>query len=91
MIVSVTLEKTTLASKLHRSKPARPTSPEAIGLAAAIDYLEQIRRAAIFEHNARLTNYAITRFAELPGTRVLGPARTARRRRLSWTRLVRTT
>ena len=32
-----------------------------------------ISRAAIFEHDSRLTNYALEHFAELPGMRVLGP------------------
>ena len=74
MIVSVTLEKSTFKKAPHRFEAGTPNIAGAIGLAAAIDYLEQIGRAAIFEHDAQLTHYAITRFAELPGTRVLGPA-----------------
>ena len=73
MIVSVTLEKSSFKKAPHRFEAGTPNIAGAIGLAAAIDYIEQIGRPAIFEHDARLTNYAIERFAELPGMRILGP------------------
>ena len=74
MIVSVTLEKSSFKKAPHRFEAGTPNIAGAIGLAAAIDYLEGIGRAAIFEHDAELTNYAMERFAELPGMRILGPA-----------------
>jgi cysteine desulfurase / selenocysteine lyase len=74
MIVSVTLEKSTFKKAPHRFEAGTPNIAGAIGLAAAIDYIEQIGRRTIFEHDAQLTSYAIERFAELPGMRVLGPA-----------------
>jgi cysteine desulfurase/selenocysteine lyase len=74
MIVSVTLEKSTFKQAPHRFEAGTPNIAGAIGLAAAIDYLEQIGRAAIFEHDAQLTDYAIARLAELPGIRIFGPA-----------------
>jgi cysteine desulfurase/selenocysteine lyase len=73
MIVSVTLEKSTFKKTPHRFEAGTPNIAGAIGLAAAIDYIEQIGRRTIFEHDAQLTSYAIERFAELPGMRVLGP------------------
>ena len=73
MIVSVTLEKSAFKKPPHRFEAGTPNIAGAIGLAAAIDYIEGISRAAIFEHDSRLTNYALERFAELPGMRVLGP------------------
>jgi cysteine desulfurase/selenocysteine lyase len=73
MIVSVALEKSTYKSAPHRFEAGTPNIAGAIGLAAAIDYLEKIGRAAIFRHDAQLTEYAIERLAELPGLRVLGP------------------
>src|SRR6266516_2840216 len=45
-----------------------------LGLDAAIEYIEGIGRAAIFEHDGRLAEYAMERLAELPGMRVLGPS-----------------
>lgn len=74
MIVSVTLEKSTFKKAPQRFEAGTPNIAGAIGLAAAIDYLEGIGRAAIFEHDASLTAYALGRLAELPGLRLLGPA-----------------
>jgi cysteine desulfurase / selenocysteine lyase len=76
MIVSVTLEKSTYKKAPHRFEAGTPNIAGAIGLAAAIDYVEQIGRAAIFEHDSQLTRHALERFAELPRTRVLGPSGT---------------
>jgi cysteine desulfurase/selenocysteine lyase len=76
MIVSVTLEKSTYKKPPHRFEAGTPNIAGAIGLAAAIDYIEQIGRAAIFEHDSQLTRHALERFAELPRTRVLGPSAT---------------
>lgn len=73
MIASVTLEKTSYKKPPHRFEAGTPNIAGAIGLAAAIDYLESIGRAAIFEHGRRLTEYALARFDELKGVRVLGP------------------
>ena len=74
MIVSVTLEKSSFKKAPHRFEAGTPNIAGAIGLAAAIDYIERIGRSAIFEHDAQLTSYAIERFAELPGVRILGPS-----------------
>ncbi|MGH8093969.1 MAG: cysteine desulfurase [Chthoniobacterales bacterium] len=73
MIVSVTLEKSTFKKAPHRFEAGTPNIAGAIGLAAAIDYLEQIGRRAIFAHDSELAAYAAAQLAELPGMRVLGP------------------
>jgi len=73
MIVSVTLEKSAFKKAPHRFEAGTPNIAGAIGLAAAIDYVEQIGRPAIFEHDSQLARYAAERLAELPGTRVFGP------------------
>src|SRR5437660_3660208 len=74
MIVSVTLEKSAFKKAPHRFEAGTPNIAGAIGLASAIDYIEQIGRSAIFEHDAHLAGYAVERLAELPGMRVLGPS-----------------
>jgi cysteine desulfurase / selenocysteine lyase len=74
MIVSVTLEKSAFKKAPHRFEAGTPNIAGAIGLAAAMDYIEEIGRAAIFEHDSQLTRYALERFSELPGMRVLGPS-----------------
>jgi cysteine desulfurase/selenocysteine lyase len=73
MIVSVTLEKSTYKKAPHRFEAGTPNIAGAIGLAAAIEYLESIGRAAIFAHDSELASYAAEQLAELPGMRVLGP------------------
>src|SRR5437764_121014 len=74
MIVSVTLEKSVFKKAPHRFEAGTPNIAGAIGLGAAIKYIEGIGRAAIFEHDGRLAEYAMERLAELPGMRVLGPS-----------------
>src|SRR6184192_1802025 len=75
MIVSVTLERSMFKKTPHRFEAGTPNIAGAIGLSAAIDYIERIGRSAIFEHDAQLAGYAMERLAELPGMRVLGPHR----------------
>ena len=73
MIVSVTLEKSTFKKSPHRFEAGTPSVADAIGLAAAIDYIEGIGRPAIFEHDLQLAHYAAKRIGELPNTHVFGP------------------
>ena len=74
MIVSVTLEKSAFKKPPYRFEAGTPNIAGAIGLAAAIDYIERIGRPAIFEHDTQLAAYAMERLAELPGMRMLGPS-----------------
>jgi cysteine desulfurase/selenocysteine lyase len=74
MIVSVSLEKSTFKKAPHRFEAGTPNIAGAIGLGAAIDYIEKIGRAEIFSHDSQLTRYAIERFTELPSLRLLGPS-----------------
>jgi cysteine desulfurase/selenocysteine lyase len=74
MIVSVTLEESKFKKAPHRFEAGTPNIAGAIGLSAAIDYIERIGRAAIFEHDVALTRCAMQRLAELPGIRILGPS-----------------
>ena len=73
MIVSVTLEKSAFKKAPHRFEAGTPNIAGAIGLAAAIDYIEQIGRPTIFEHDTHLAHYAAERLAELPGMHIFGP------------------
>ena len=73
MIVSVALEKSTFKKAPHRFEAGTPNIAGAVGLGAAIDYLESIGRRSIFSHDSALAVYAAERLAELPGVRVLGP------------------
>ncbi len=73
MIVSVTYESSTFKPAPYRFEAGTPNIAGAVGLGAAIDYLEAIGRDRIFAHDSDLTQYALERMAELPGLRVLGP------------------
>ena len=75
MIVTVTLEKSAFKKAPHRFEAGTPNIAGAIGLAAAIDYIEQIGRPAIFEHDTHLARYAAQHLAELPGMHIFGPTK----------------
>jgi cysteine desulfurase / selenocysteine lyase len=47
---------------------------QAIGLAAAVDYLENVGMAAIHRYESQLTGYAMERLSEVEGLRMLGPS-----------------
>jgi cysteine desulfurase/selenocysteine lyase len=75
MIVSVTLERSSFKKPPHRFEAGTPNIAGAIGLAAAIDYLEGIGRDEIFKHDVDLAQYALERMKNLPGLRVIGTAK----------------
>jgi cysteine desulfurase/selenocysteine lyase len=50
-----------------------PPIAQAIGLGAAVDYLERLDRTAVERHERALTGYARRRLADLGGVRLLGP------------------
>ena len=51
------------------------TSPiaEAVGLGAAVDFIEGIGTAALWEHNREIATYAIERLSEIRGVTLHGP------------------
>ena len=58
MIETVTLESVTYNTPPHRFEAGTPPIAQAVGLGAALDYMERIGRDAIREHEAELTAYA---------------------------------
>lgn len=73
MIVNVTYEKCTFKEPPYRFEAGTPNIAGAVGLGAAIDYIESVGREHIFEHDQQLARYTLERFAEVPGMRVIGP------------------
>ncbi len=65
----------------------------AVGLHAAMDYLDTVGRQNIFEHDRDLAAYAYTRLSELGGVRLFGPGDGPRGAGefSSWTTYTRTT
>ncbi|SDD67944.1 cysteine desulfurase / selenocysteine lyase [Rhodospira trueperi] len=74
MIESVTFEKTTYAAPPARFEAGTPPIVEAIGLAAAVDYVQGIGMAAIADHEADLLRYAMQRLASVEGLTIHGTA-----------------
>jgi cysteine desulfurase/selenocysteine lyase len=75
MIVSVLLEKSSFKQPPHRFEAGTPNIAGAIGLGAAIDYLEGIGREQIFQHDVDLAQYALERMTKLSGLRLIGPTK----------------
>lgn len=73
MIETVRFEKSTWKQPPHRFEAGTPDISGAIGLGAAIDYIEAIGRQTIFDHDAKITQYAHEKLLTIPGLRVLGP------------------
>lgn len=74
MISSVTFECSTWAEVPHKFEAGTPAIVEAIGLGAAIRYVEAIGYPAITAHERRLTDHALARLGATEGVRVLGEA-----------------
>lgn len=79
MIETVQMEHSTYAAPPKRFEAGTPMVAQAVGLAAAVRYLEAIGMAAVAEHEHVLTAYCLDRLAALPGVRVIGPTDTVDR------------
>jgi cysteine desulfurase/selenocysteine lyase len=58
----------------ERFEAGTPNFGDAVGLAAACDYLDRLDRVEIAKHDAELAVLAYQKLSELPGIRLLGPA-----------------
>ena len=72
MISSVTFEKSTWARVPHKFEAGTPAILEAIGLHAAIDYVQAIGWPAITAHENALVAHAHARLAAIGGLHVIG-------------------
>ena len=74
MILSVTFEKTDYNVIPYKFEAGTPAIAAAIGLGAAIDYLENIGLARIEAWEHELLAYATSRMKETKGVRIIGEA-----------------
>jgi len=74
MIRTVELDRSTWAELPAKFEAGTPPIAEAAGLGAALDYLGAIGMARVRAHELELTRYALEQLAQIPGTRVFGPA-----------------
>jgi cysteine desulfurase/selenocysteine lyase len=75
MISSVTFERTTYNVIPFKFEAGTPYIAGAIGLGAAIDYLEKLGLENVAQYEHDLLNYATERIARVPGVRLIGTAR----------------
>ena len=75
MIDVVTFEKSTFKAPPHRFEAGTPAIVEAIGLGAAIDYINEIGLDNIAAHENGLSAYATERLGAVEGVRLFGTAK----------------
>ena len=75
MISKVTFEETTFNELPHKFEAGTPDIAGAIGLGAAIEYINRIGIENIKEHEHNLLKYATMKIAEVPGLRIIGNAK----------------
>jgi cysteine desulfurase/selenocysteine lyase len=74
MIESVSFEKSTWAKPPARFEAGTPAIIEAVGLHAAIDYVNAIGMPAIEAHERALVDHAMRKLSDVPGLTLLGSA-----------------
>lgn len=73
MIETVTMERSTFAPPPARFEAGTPPIAQAVGLAAAADYLDALGMDAVAAHEQQVTAYALERLQEVPGLTIVGP------------------
>jgi len=74
MIRRVTLERTEYADPPHRFEAGTPPIAQAVGMAAAADWISRLDGEAVHEHLLRLTGRILDGLSSRPRVRVIGPA-----------------
>ncbi|MBI5226740.1 aminotransferase class V-fold PLP-dependent enzyme [Candidatus Micrarchaeota archaeon] len=73
MISKVEKEKTTWADLPAKFEAGTPNAADAVGLAAAINYLNKIGLKKIHDHEIKLADYACEELAKINGVTLYGP------------------
>jgi cysteine desulfurase/selenocysteine lyase len=76
MIEVVRMEGSTFLPPPQRFEAGVPMAAQAVGLAAACDYLTALGMDRVAAHEEALTAYALARLGEIPGLTVVGPLST---------------
>jgi cysteine desulfurase/selenocysteine lyase len=79
MIADVTTEGYTWREIPHKFEAGTPPIAEAVGLGAAVGYLEGLGMQAVRDHEVDLTTYALDALSEVDGLTVYGPSDPKRR------------
>jgi len=75
MIRKVTTAGTTYADPPARFEAGTPAIAQAIGMASALRWLDGLGMERVREHEQQITDYALSRLADVPGLRIFGPPR----------------
>lgn len=75
MILEVTEDFVTYNEPPHRFEAGTPPIVQAIGLGAALAYMESLGREAILAHEEDLRDYAMARLSEMNSIRIFGTTR----------------
>jgi cysteine desulfurase/selenocysteine lyase len=73
MIELVRMEGSSYAPPPQRFEAGVPMTSQAVGLGAAVDYLNGLGMEAVFAHELALTGAALDGLAQVPGVRIIGP------------------
>jgi cysteine desulfurase/selenocysteine lyase len=73
MIETVTMEGSTFAPPPARFEAGVPMAAQAVGLSAAVDYLNAIGMSNVEKHEHTLTEAALSALTEIEGARIIGP------------------
>ena len=73
MVDSVTMESATWAATPRKFEAGVPNMAQAVGLSAAIDYLNHIGMHNIAQHEQDLTSYLLKGIIGISGVKVVGP------------------
>jgi len=73
MIEIVTMQGSTYADIPHKFEAGTPPIVEAVGLGAAVDYLQHVGMESIHQHEQAITAYALQGLQTVPGLTILGP------------------
>ncbi len=73
MIARVDWQESKFKPAPHGFEAGTPHIAGAVGMHAAMNYLDSVGRQNIFEHDQALAAYAYTRLSELGGVRLFGP------------------
>ena len=73
MIAVVRRDASTWADLPHKFEAGTPNIAGAVGMGAAVDFLEAIGRKAVIEHELELLAYALDRVGEIDGVTIYGP------------------
>ena len=79
MIEVVRMEGSTFLPPPQRFEAGVPMTAQAVGLGAAVDYLNKVGMGGVAAHEHALTSYALEQLSIVPGVRIIGPTSVAAR------------